>query len=98
MTLKQLATALVKITKLGAAEGEYWGRISSLTGTRVHLNVDEPLPPGTSVRIDGPDFLLLGEIVYCEPEGNEYTAYCDLEHASADAEVERFRAMVSQPR
>jgi hypothetical protein len=71
-------------------------RIASLHGRRLHLSTDEPLSPGTSVRIDGPDFLLLGEICFCSREGEEYTAYFELEHAASDADLERVRSMVGQ--
>ena len=96
MTIRQLKTALVRITRIGSPEPGSWGRIASLHGRRLHLSTDEPLSPGASVRIDGPDFLLLGEICFCSREGEEYTAYFELEHAASDADLERVRSMVGQ--
>ncbi len=98
MTIRQLKTALVRVSRIGSPGPDYWGRIASLHGRRLHLSLDEPIAAGVSVRIDGPDFLLLGEICFCGREGSEYTAYFDLEHAASDADLERVRSMVGQSR
>jgi hypothetical protein len=82
---------------LGAREFGAWGRIASLNGRRLHLSLDVPIEPGTSARIDGPDFLLLGEVCFCKQENGEYTAYFDMEHAASDSELKRVQSMLAQP-
>jgi hypothetical protein len=97
MTIRELKTAVVRITGLGSREFGTWGRIASLHGRRLHLSLGEAIEPGTFARIDGPDFLLLGEICFCNQENGEYTAYFDMEHAASDAELKRVQSMLAQP-
>jgi hypothetical protein len=97
MTIRQLKTAVVRITGLGSREVGTWGRIASLHGRRLHLSLDQPIEPGTSARIDGPDFLLLGEICFCKQENGEYTAYFDMEHAASNSELQGVQSMLAQP-
>jgi hypothetical protein len=95
MTIRQLKTAVVRISGLGSRQVGTWGRIASLNGRRLHLSLDQPIEPGTSARIDGPDFLLLGEICFCKKEQDEYTAYFDMEHATSHAELQRVQSMLA---
>jgi hypothetical protein len=45
------------------------------------LRLGQRVPPGTALRIDLPDSMLLGEVIYCRAEGEDWYAGIELEHA-----------------
>ena len=57
----------ITITTMGAERKAITGTVLNASGTGLGLAVSEPVEPGTAVRIDLGEVLLLGEIVYCQP-------------------------------
>jgi len=75
----------VKLTSLDRPEAECYGRVADERGARIRLLITRRLPAGDSVQIDGPGFLVLGEVCYCEPAGAEYEAYIKVTHVAPDS-------------
>jgi hypothetical protein len=70
----------VTITTLGSPQVEVPGRLTYGRGTRMRLILNLPLPAGAFVRVDGRQFLLLGEVCHCESSGPDYVAALRVEH------------------
>ena len=54
--------------------------LHDLSGSGLRATVTEEIPAGTSVRIEGPDVLLLGEVVRCTAENENFTLGVKLQH------------------
>ncbi len=61
-------------------------RIENISGSGLRLALREPIPRDAAVRIDLNDSLLLGEVCYCAPSAEGYTAGIMLEHSLAHLE------------
>ena len=53
----------------------------NFSGTGLGLLLESGIPPGTAVKVETEDILLLGEIMYCDPRGDKFTAGLELQHA-----------------
>ena len=62
----------------------------SAQGTRILL--EHEISPGTLVKVEWGGTILLGEVVYCQPQGSEFAAGLELEDALY--ETESFLAML----
>jgi len=69
----------VTITTMGAGRHAITGRVVNASGTGLGLAVGEPVEPGTAVRIDLGEALLLGEVVYCRPGERAWTIGLELD-------------------
>jgi hypothetical protein len=69
------------------------------SGRWLRLGTREPLPPGTPVRLDGKDTLLLGEVGAVDGSGEDWVVTVEIAHSlAALAELERFnRALLGRP-
>ncbi len=56
------------ITILGDREVRQTGRVRNASGSGLGLLVPEPIAPGTALRLEVDDDLLLGEVMYCRPQ------------------------------
>ena len=69
LTVRNLANDTVQV-----------GILHDLSGSGLRATVTEEIPAGTSVRIEGPDVLLLGEVVRCTAENENFTLGVKLQH------------------
>lgn len=82
----------------GSAPFETRGRVVESSGSRVLVALPEPLQPGTPVRMEGNDTLVLGEICGVDRRENEWIAAVKIVHSLTSlAALERFnRALLGQ--
>ena len=59
----------VQLTVLGATGFRGTARIRNVSRNGVQLELQQPLPAGTLVKIDIDNALVLGEVIYCRPQG-----------------------------
>ena len=57
------------------------GRVLDLSGRGLSVILAQSLPIGVPVRIDQPDQLLLGEVVYCRAENGAFRAGIQVDQA-----------------
>jgi hypothetical protein len=85
-----LTNQSVAIALFGNPDLQRSARIRNISGKGIGLELDEPVPPGSILKVDLEDGLLLGEVIYCRSEGGSYYAGVVLEHAlSGLAELSR---------
>jgi hypothetical protein len=82
----------------GSAPLETRGRVLESSGSRVLVATPAPLQPGTPVRMEGNDTLVLGEICAVDRRENEWVAAVKIVHSLASlAALESFnRALLGQ--
>jgi hypothetical protein len=82
----------------GGAPFETRGRVLESSGGRVLVATPAPLQPGTPVRVEGNDTLVLGEICAVDQRENEWVAAVKIVHSLTSlAALERFnRALLGQ--
>ncbi|MEZ5351179.1 MAG: PilZ domain-containing protein [Bryobacteraceae bacterium] len=69
------------------------GWVVDLSGRGAAVRMEDPMSPGTLVRMQWDDTLLLGEVCYCVAEGDRYRVGLELRHSLTHlAELERLRA------
>lgn len=71
----------IQVTPLVGATATMDGHILTLTGTDMELVLNRHLAAGTAVRVQAPNWLMLGEVLYCVPERSRHKARLRLEHA-----------------
>ncbi len=72
----------VLITLLGPPGGPpIEGTVTDLSGSGLQVLSPRPLPCGTLVRVEGPNRLLLGEVLRSEPDGGSFTIGVKVKHA-----------------
>lgn len=59
----------VQLTVLSANEFRATARIRNVSRKGVQLELEQTVPAGTPVKIDIDNALVLGEVVYCRPQG-----------------------------
>lgn len=75
--------------------------ITNLSSGGFQVYASSPVAAGKAVRVDlpldGKQALLLGEVRYCQPEGNRFGLGVSLEHSILDLTgLERLRVMLEQ--
>lgn len=60
------------VTLLGEGRFTRPGVIKNVSGRGMRVELDAPLPLNAAVRVDARDMMLLGEVCYCEPDGQAY--------------------------
>jgi hypothetical protein len=68
------------VTLVGAQSQVLHGTIRNLSEGGTQILLDEPLPSSTLVKIEYEDSLLLGEVVYCQPEQSAWLVGIKIEH------------------
>jgi hypothetical protein len=71
----------VAITLFGEPEIRLSGRIRNLSGRGIGLEVEGPVATGTALKVELDDALLLGEVIYCRPDGSSFYVGVELEHS-----------------
>jgi hypothetical protein len=75
----------VRVTSLDNPETECGGRVTEEGGNRILLLLTQCLPAGASVQVDGPGFLVLGDVCVCEPAGAEYAVFIKVVHVAPNS-------------
>ena len=68
------------VTVMGMPGQVLDGQIRNVSEGGTQIRVSEPLPPFTLVRVEYDDNLLLGEVVYCQPDGSGCLLGLRIEH------------------
>jgi hypothetical protein len=63
------------------------GRLSNFSMHGVCLEVDRQISPGSIVKVVWNGALLLGEVIYCQAEGEHFSLGLELEDALYDTEM-----------
>jgi hypothetical protein len=72
----------VLVTLLGPLGGPpIEGTVTDLSGSGLQVVSSRPLPCGTLVKVEGPNRLMLGEVLRSEPVGDSFTIGIKLKHA-----------------
>jgi hypothetical protein len=82
----------VTVKNLQQPEALILGRLVNFSAQGTRVILEQELHPGTLVRVEWGGTILLGEVVYCQPQGSEFAAGIELEDALYDSEG--FLAMV----
>jgi hypothetical protein len=75
------ANQSVSITVLGEPDIRIPALIRNISGKGLGLEVQGPVFPGTLLRVDLQDALLLGEVIYCRRDESSYYVGVELEHS-----------------
>ena len=75
------ASQSVAITLFGEPDIRISARIKNVSGKGIGLELDVPVAPGTALRVELEDALLLGEVIYCRKDESSYYAGIELEHS-----------------
>jgi hypothetical protein len=79
-----------KVTNLDCPGDPIVARLLDVSTYGVGLVLSSELPPGTAVKVEWGSTVLLGELIYCEPRGQEFVAGLEVEDAIYDSsELER---------
>ncbi len=62
------------------------GRLANFSASGIRLMLERELSLGTMVKVEWGGTILLGEIIYCSPQGAEFAVGLQLEDALYDAE------------
>jgi len=63
------------------------GRLVNFSAQGTRLILEQEISPGAMVKVEWGGTMLLGEIIYCAPEGAEFAAGLELEDALYETEV-----------
>jgi hypothetical protein len=71
----------VTVSNLEHMGASLTGRLANFSAYGVRLIMDKKLSPGTMVKVEWGNTMLLGEIIYCNAEGAEFAVGLELEDA-----------------
>jgi hypothetical protein len=77
----------VVVTNLEQPGMSLTGRLVNFSASGIRLIVNQDVLPGTMVKVEWGGTILLGEIIYCSPQGEEYAAGLELEDALYEKEM-----------
>ena len=63
------------------------GRLVNFSAKGTRMILDREMLPGTMVKVEWGGTILLGEIIYCCPEGKEFAVGIELEDALYEREL-----------
>jgi len=75
------AEQIISITVMGERDIRYSARVTNASGRGLGIELPVFVAPGTAVKIDLPDALILGEAVFCQPSASVYVAGVELQEA-----------------
>ena len=75
------------VTDLRVGLGPFLGRLVNLSARGVQVILNWELAVSSEVKIEWDGTLLLGAVVYCKPQGGEYSIGVALEHAVYDTHL-----------
>ena len=64
----------VEVTVLGSNEASSPAQAVEFSGHGLQLVLPQPLPVNAPVKIEGDDWMMLGEVCYCRQEGIHFVA------------------------
>ncbi|HEX4593860.1 MAG TPA: PilZ domain-containing protein [Bryobacteraceae bacterium] len=64
----------VELTVLGCAEASGPAQAIEFSGSGLQLVLHRPIPVNAAVKVEGEDWIMLGEVCYCRPEGIHFVA------------------------
>lgn len=80
----------ISITVLSACPSRMNARVRNASGRGLGLLLPAAIPPGTAIRIDLDDAIILGEVIYCCADGDGYFMGIHLEQMLRDlADLDR---------
>ena len=71
----------VDLTVLGSDGGAIHASATEFSGRGMRLVVEQSVPVGAAVKIQGDDWLMLGEVCYCRKEHLNFVIGLQLEHS-----------------
>jgi PilZ domain len=71
----------VAITLFGEPDIQISGQIRNISGKGIGLELAQAVAPGTTLKVQVPDALLLGEVIYCRRDESSYYVGVELEHS-----------------
>jgi hypothetical protein len=71
----------VEVVVFGSPDQHMQGNIHNASGRGIGLRLTQPLAAGATLKINLPDSILLGEVIYCREEAEGWYAGIELEHA-----------------
>jgi hypothetical protein len=71
----------VTITIFGEPDIVISARVRNISGKGIGLELQNPVPPGAVLKVELPDALLLGEVIYCRKDEASHYAGVELEHS-----------------
>jgi hypothetical protein len=77
----------VHITNLGVPGDPISGKIVNISARGIRLLLDNEIAIGTIIKVEWATTLLLGQIIYCIPEGKQYSVGMELEEAVYDTHL-----------
>ncbi|SPE42300.1 hypothetical protein SBA3_5130004 [Candidatus Sulfopaludibacter sp. SbA3] len=69
----------VAITTLGEHQFQQAAKVKNASGSGLGLVVETEVPPGTALKIEWEDTMVLGEVMYCRPMENSHFLGVQLE-------------------
>jgi hypothetical protein len=64
----------------------FLGRLVNFSANGTRMTLDREVQPGTMVKVEWGSTILLGEIIYCVPQGEEFAVGLELEDALYERE------------
>ncbi len=64
----------VQVTLLGESFASFPGRTLDASGKGIRVSLSRPIKPGSAVKVELEDSILLAEVSYCVPVNEGYTA------------------------
>jgi hypothetical protein len=64
----------VELTVLGSAEASGPAQAIEFSGSGLQLVLHRPVPVNAAVKVEGEDWIMLGEVCYCRQEGIHFVA------------------------
>ena len=64
----------VELTVLGSEESSGPAQAIEFSGHGLQLVLHRPIPINAAVKVEGDDWMMLGEVCYCRPEGIHFVA------------------------
>jgi hypothetical protein len=77
----------VIVTNLDLPAFELAGRITNFSANGTRLILEGEVARGTMVKVEWGTAILLGEIIYCQPEGSEFAVGLKLEEVLYEKEM-----------
>lgn len=64
----------VELTVLGSGEASGPAQAVEFSGHGLQVVVHRPIPVNAAVKVEGDNWMMLGEVCYCRPEGIHFVA------------------------
>jgi hypothetical protein len=78
---------LVSVTNLEQPRLPVLGRLVNFSASGTRMRLTSEIRPGTMVKVDLGGTILLGEIIYCTPQGQEFAVGLELEDALYETDL-----------